>query len=298
MRLPYPVGVKSKDYELIVREIYQQMLDQDKALNVVVQHNVHKQGLVTNHQIDVYWEFRLGGVVHRVIVQAKNWTSPIRKGDVYTFKGVLEDLPGTVGIMVTASRYQKGALDVAKAAGIIICDLREETAVAAAFYPGETVKFTIKGFLRATDGSHLGFLVETARKIPELSDLKFKADTVWQKANDPLPARMELTADSSNIQLCDQDGRELITITKILGEFYAEMHRDGEMKATKTHKFQQPTFLRLSNPPLTIKEESFSATIMFRPEVTTQVWKAPNVASFILKNLTDDTVHRFVVKKT
>lgn len=38
------VSISSKGYELLVREIYQQMLDQDQALNVVVQHNVQKAG--------------------------------------------------------------------------------------------------------------------------------------------------------------------------------------------------------------------------------------------------------------
>jgi len=75
--LPYPISVKSKDYELLVRELYQQMLDQDQASNVVVQHDDQKQGRVTSHQIDVYWEFCRGGVTHRVVVQAKNWISPV-----------------------------------------------------------------------------------------------------------------------------------------------------------------------------------------------------------------------------
>ena len=55
--LSYPISVNSKGYELLVREIYQQMLDQDQALNVAVQHNFQKQGNATSHQIDVYWEF-------------------------------------------------------------------------------------------------------------------------------------------------------------------------------------------------------------------------------------------------
>jgi hypothetical protein len=65
--------VSSKGYELLVREILQQMLDQDRALNVVVQHIVQKQGRATVHQIDVYWEFCIGGVTHKVTVQAKRW---------------------------------------------------------------------------------------------------------------------------------------------------------------------------------------------------------------------------------
>ena len=172
----YPFPVNSKDFELVVREIYQQMLAQDQASNVVVQHDVQKQGRSTNHQIDVYWEFCLGGVTHRVIVQAKTWNNPIRKVDVFTFKGVLDDIPGTIGIMVTSSRYQKGAFEVANAAGIMICNLQEDLSPNITMFVGGTATLTIKGLLKARNGDHLGVLVEVAQKIPELSDVVFQAD--------------------------------------------------------------------------------------------------------------------------
>jgi Restriction endonuclease len=257
------VPVSSKGYELLVREIYQQMLDQDQAVNVVVQHNVQRQGRATSHQIDVYWEFCLGGVTHKVAVQAKRWKNPIRKGDVLTFKGVLEDLPGTIGIMVASSRYQKGAVDVAEAAGIMICNLQENLASPFSCYPGETLTIRIKGFLKARDGSHLGMLAEVAQKIPTVSDLALKADSEGNQANDPLPGSMTLTNVPQPVQFYDQDGKELITLTRILGEFYEEMHREGQMTARKTHRFENPTFLKLFDPPITIKEESISATVVF-----------------------------------
>lgn len=289
--------MNSKDYELLVREIYQQMLDQDQALNVAVQHNVQKQGRSTGHQIDVYWEFCLGGVTHQVVVQAKNWNSPIRKGDVFTFKGVLEDIPGTVGIMVTSSRYQKGAFEVANAAGIMICNLQEDLSPTISMYPGETATFTIKGLLKARDGDHLGMLVEAAQKIPELSDVVFKADSEWHRVNNPLPESISLTNLPLPTHLYDREGKELFTLTSIFGGFYEEMHREGLMSARKTRRFEQPTFLKLSKPPITIKEESVSATIVFTPKKTEVVFKAKNVAVFILKNLTSGTEHRFVAKK-
>jgi hypothetical protein len=48
------LSTSSKGYELLVREIYQQMLAQDQAGNVVVEHDVQKQGRATSHQLDVY----------------------------------------------------------------------------------------------------------------------------------------------------------------------------------------------------------------------------------------------------
>ena len=296
--LSYHISVNSKDYEILVREIYQQMLDQNQALNVIVQHNVNKQGRATSHQIDVYWEFCLGGVTYRVIVQAKNWKNPIRKGDVLTFKGVLEDLPGTVGIMVTSSSFQRGAIEVANAAGIMICNLQEDLSSNISLYPGGTATIKIKGFLKAPNGEHLGMLVDVAQNIPEVSEIVFKADSEWHQANDPLPDSMTLTNLPLPVQLLDQDGKESITLTAILGGFYAEMHREGQMSARKTHRFERPTFLRLSSPPRLFKEESVSATNVFTPKTTETIFKSKNVAVFILKNIISGAQHRFVVKET
>jgi hypothetical protein len=289
--------VSSKGYELLVREIYQQMLDQDQAQNVVVQHNVQKQGRATSHQIDVYWEFCLGGVPHKVAVQAKRWRNPIRKGDVLTFKGVLEDLPGTIGIMVTSSRYQKGAVEVAKAFGIIICSLQENLGSPVNAYPGTTLTFMMKGFLKAPDGSHLGMLADVAQNIPAVSDLSLKADSRWHQENDPLPEPKMLINVPQQLQFYDQDGKELITLTRIFGGFYEEMHRQGQMRARKTFRFESPTFVKLVDPPLTIKEESLSATVTFTPKITEVVFKAPNVAVFILKNLLSGAEHHVVAKR-
>ena len=290
------VPMSSKGYELLVREIYQQMLDQDQAQNVVVQHNVQKQGRATSHQIDVYWEFCLGGVTHKVAVQAKRWKNPIRKGDVLTFKGVLEDLPGTIGITVTSSRYQRGAVDVAKASGIMICNLQENLGSPVCVYPGATLTIMMKGFLKAPDGSHLDMLAEVAQKIPAVSDLSLKADSSWHQANDPLPEPMTLVNVPQPVQFYDQDGKELITLTRILGGFYEEMHREGQMSARKTHRFENPTFVKLVDPPFTIKEESLSATVVFTPKITEIVFKAPNVAVFILKNLHSGAEHHVVTR--
>ena len=111
--------MKGRDYELLVQAIFQQLHDQDRVVNIVVEQDVVKQGVKTKHQIDVYWEFTLAGVTYRAVVQAKNWADPVDQGDVLKFEAVLRDLPGQPrGVMVTAKGYQSGALDVAAASGI------------------------------------------------------------------------------------------------------------------------------------------------------------------------------------
>src|SRR5271165_3868763 len=110
--------MKSADYELLVREIFQHLFSQDFVPNVVVEHDVVKQGLRTAHQIDVYWEFELGGIVYRTVVQAKNWAKAVDQGELLKFQSVLSDLPEQPrGIIVTARGYQEGALEVASKCG-------------------------------------------------------------------------------------------------------------------------------------------------------------------------------------
>jgi hypothetical protein len=119
--------MKSRDYELLVREIFQQLLNRVLFPTFLVEHDVVKQGLETTHQIDVYWEFTLADITHRIVAQAKNWAKRVNKGELLKFESVLRDLPGQpLGIMVTAQGYQKGALEVAKARGIRVYELRRE----------------------------------------------------------------------------------------------------------------------------------------------------------------------------
>ena len=49
-------------YELVVQSIFQEILDQDGACTIRVEHDVELQGRTTTHQIDVLWRFEIGGI--------------------------------------------------------------------------------------------------------------------------------------------------------------------------------------------------------------------------------------------
>ena len=58
--------------------------------------------------------------------EAKDWQSPVKKGQLIEFKGILDDLPGQPrGVFVTRTGYQQGAKDFAAAQGIILYELDE-----------------------------------------------------------------------------------------------------------------------------------------------------------------------------
>jgi hypothetical protein len=172
--------MKGRDYELLVQQIFQQILDQDSVPNILVQHDVVIQGVKTKHQIDVYWEFMLAGIAYRTIVQAKNWAKPVDRGELLKLEAVLRDLPGQPrGIIVTARGYQKGALEVAKSCGIQIYELNQEILPNIVLNYTGWMQYAIMGFRRTAAGQPFGLVVATEVVTPEFSNLTFQADSAW-----------------------------------------------------------------------------------------------------------------------
>lgn len=102
-----------RDYEVFVRDIVEALLKAD-GLTIKVEHDIQVQGISRSHQVDVYWEYTLGGVRHRVVINCKNYTSTVEVTHVETLAGVLNDMPGVRGVIVTTKGFQKGAVDYAK----------------------------------------------------------------------------------------------------------------------------------------------------------------------------------------
>jgi len=291
----YPM--KSRAYELLVREIYQQILNQDEVQNVVVEHDVLKQGISTSHQIDVYWEFMRGGVLHRIAVQVKHWKRPVSKGTMLTFKGVLGDLPGTVGVMVTAQGYQKGALEVARKYEITICELKQEAKPNIELQVGSTCKISPKGLLKLA-GKPYAMAHRLDFTLPEFSDWLIHSDGEWcQSRGITESATSSMKVSLQEAEFVNSDGQPSCTLQKIQTdmsfEVCAEFNKSGEVGDRKTHVFQGPTLLKASTLLEPIKLKGLSAKVVLNKSSKDVEFPLDNVALFILKNLTDGAVHRF-----
>jgi Restriction endonuclease len=283
--------MKSTDYELLVREIYQQLLAQDEVPNIVVEHDALKQGIATKHQIDVYWEFRLGGLIHRVAVQAKQWARPVDKGELLKFKGVLADLPGTLGVMVTAQGYQVGALDVAATYGIKIYELKEEAPEPLMELAlGEKCTFTFKGFRMAGE-KPFAFLVQQEITRHEFSNVMLQGDLPQSGiAESPL----NIQAIPRDVEFYTSEGKLLCTLQDIYTEMALEVSEASGLHVHKTHAFDQPVFLKVPTMPALVKITSLSANITQRSRSRETEWRVENIAIFILRDLTDGVAQRFV----
>jgi len=117
------------EFELFTQRVYQKLVNNDVLKPTKVQHNVKLQGRSgCKHQIDVYWEYEKNGQFHRVVIECKNYKSPISIGKVRDFYGVLADLNDNIkGVMVSSIGFQKGAKKYAEEYGISLRELRAPT---------------------------------------------------------------------------------------------------------------------------------------------------------------------------
>lgn len=96
----------------------------DGLENVRVLRDVKLSGASQQHQIDVLWEFTLGGVSHQTVVEAKHWRKFVGINEAKSFKGLLDDLPGRPhGILISSAGFQRGARRFAKVHSIQLCTL-------------------------------------------------------------------------------------------------------------------------------------------------------------------------------
>ena len=114
------------EYEIFAQEVYQLLLDAGKPRGAKVKHDIKLMGESgCEHQIDVYWEYKLDGKIHRVAIECKNYSSSVPVGKVRDFFGVLHDLGDMRGIMVSKKGFQEGAKKFAEQYGISLHELRE-----------------------------------------------------------------------------------------------------------------------------------------------------------------------------
>ena len=96
------------EYEKFTQEVYQKLVNADVVKTTEVKHDIKLTGKSgQEHQIDVYWEYEIAGVKHKVAIECKNYNRTVPIGKVRDFFGVLYDLNNVAGIMVTKIGYQE-----------------------------------------------------------------------------------------------------------------------------------------------------------------------------------------------
>ncbi len=80
---------KGDRLESLVQYVYQVLSNSsNQKIEVINKHDIiGKSGV--KHNIDVYYQFNLNGITHKVIFECKNWKKKISKKKVLAFKSIL-----------------------------------------------------------------------------------------------------------------------------------------------------------------------------------------------------------------
>jgi hypothetical protein len=292
-----PARVPWERHELVTKAIFEALLKQSNAENLEVKHNVTIKGVITTHQIDVFWKFCMGGVDHSVIVQVKKQKGRAKKGDLLLFRDVLDDIPGQPrGIFVSEHGYQKGALEVARAAGIEALEIREVSREA----PRDPITMT-----------HLSiaFLTQRPDKValewvvlrPEISDLRVSLDPPWVAQHpEAEPGNVATTTTIPGVlRFLDADGNERTSMQKLVQDRIREFGQEGQT-ALKA-EFPDPTYMSgaelLSKdgiPVGNLKIVRLTATLDIIKTTVTVPLFSPRTATYLFKKAIESD-HRYVL---
>lgn len=263
-------------YEVLTKQIFQHILNQNSVHTIEAKHNVTLQGRTVKHQIDVYWEFDVGGgIIYKTIVQCKDWaTNPVKQEHLLAFKAILDDLPGQPrGVYVTRKGYQSGAKEFALSHGIILYELNEPN----------------------WDGAITTIVMNMVLYVPQFTDFQFNQDMEWlaeqraklgKKTNEINFKNFSLPPDQ--IQFFD-DERNTISMRTIIDKWVAEFGFQESVLQPVIYVFDKATYMKTDSAetPM-VKFNSVSAKISqkkFEKELTIN---GPEIIGFILKNVLEN----------
>lgn len=197
------------EYEKFAQEIYQGLLNEEIIKAIQVQHNVKLRGKSGQlHQVDVYWEYELAGVNHKVAIECKNYNKPVSVGKVRDFYSVLSDLNNVNGIMVTKVGYQKGAKEFAAHYGINLKELRlpnKEESIIGRLELNFNISITRCLFLLDDEWAKSNINLEGYRKYL----MFFSGDNDWT-TTDYFP--LETLPDA---KICDKNGIPIVSFDEL-----------------------------------------------------------------------------------
>jgi len=202
------------EYELLTKEIFETLLKAD-GVTVNVQHNVEIQGKAFKHQIDVYWEYQIAGIIHKVAIECKNYSSNVSVAKVRDFYGVLSDIGNINGIMVSKNGFQKGAKEFAEYYGINLRELREPT---ENDWKGRIKTIQIKMNLVKT----------------QVKSRKFNIDEKWVKENIELPKNgdfsYEISGMANEIWIIDRNENKIKNIHQLDNELPHNCEKEEDIQ--------------------------------------------------------------------
>lgn len=280
-----------RDYELIVKAIYEALLKQENVKNLDIKHNTTIKGNSTSHQIDVYWKFRAGDLDYETIVQVKKKKNRVSQGDILLFSKVVDDIPGKpTGVFITRSGFQKGALNCARFAGIKLLQLSDVVNSP----PTSPITLTFLSF------AHMEIVPEklamrTTVYTTTLRDINVVLDRRWAKEYAPTllesmltPTQGRFLCGEASIIFVNDVEEDRGTLADRVRAFAQASMSSGDLRID----FPEPTFMlghRFTDSSLSsidrIKVLRIDVSVDVARTVRWRHFSAENFTTYLLRNI-------------
>lgn len=211
---------RGTQYEILAQQVYQILLDFEwPGKNIRVQHDIKLTGSSgQEHQIDVYWEYELGGVKNKVAIECKDYSNPLAIGKVRDFYGVLADLKDVKGIMIASNGFQKGAKEYAKSWGINLKELSVSNEVPVVAEIDNHIHVALRRRLFLIDeewAKEKGYYIDSYRK--RLSGMSMNGEEWLPAAHLPLQTKDSIIYDTQGNTVTSIDELESSMCKEIIG---------------------------------------------------------------------------------
>ncbi|MDX2125105.1 MAG: restriction endonuclease [Aeromonas hydrophila] len=188
------------EYELLTQAIYKDILAREGGNTIDVKHNtsiVGRSGV--EHQIDVYWEFKLAGITHRVLIECKNYSSNLTLEKARNFFAVVHDIGNSVGIIVTKTGYQSGAAAFCKHYGLGLKLLRRPT------------EHDWEGHIKKIHINMIPRVPVSTETHPIICNLYLQPESVEQETrlNNAIEKKPQLVCPNPSMQFLGKDGQPI-----------------------------------------------------------------------------------------
>lgn len=108
-----------ESFESYVQFVYETLLGaQGRNISVSRRATVYDNHGNT-YNIDIFYEFDVAGVHHRVAIECKDTRRPVERDDAIAFTGKIRDLPSTIGIFISKGGFQPAARKYLQDHGIV-----------------------------------------------------------------------------------------------------------------------------------------------------------------------------------
>ena len=218
-----------KEYELFVSKLQQAILNTEgiahqKNISVEVR-KIITDNCGIDREFDVYWEYELGGIVYKTVIECKDYCSKISVDKIDALLGKVKDLPDLKPVFATKIGYQSGAqlkADQNKVSLLIVREQNDSDWTDAQGNP--LIKVINMNLIALTP--------------PRIVDFRPTVDKLW--LNDHPEINLEATpisANSNEIFIDNIKTGERYSIHDLGGRL-ASAHQEGYGKFTSMEEFE------------------------------------------------------------